>query len=63
METDYPDVFEGIGSLSSGYQYKLSVDQNIPLYSPPARSLPATVMSKLHDELKRLTEAEIIDPN
>lgn len=62
VEADYADVFEGIGSLCSGYQYKLSVDQDIPQYSPPARRLPAAVIPKLQDELKRLTEAEIIEP-
>ena len=58
----YSDVFEGMGSLTSGYEYKLTGTVKENRYSPPARRVPAAIMPKLQQELKKLTGAGIIEP-
>lgn len=61
-ENDYSDIFEGIGTLTSGYQYKLRVTENITPFSPPARRLPAAIMPKFEIEINRLIDSSIIEP-
>ena len=54
----YPDVFEGLGKINPPHTMRLK-DGYEPVVHPP-RKVPATIRTKLRDELARMEKDDVI---
>lgn len=55
---EYPDLFQGLGSLPGEYTFKL--DPNIPAVIHPPRKVPVSNKGKIKEEVDRLEHTRVI---
>ena len=59
LESEYADVFEGLGEIR-GVQHKIKIDPNAnPLIHPPRR-VPVALREPLKEELQRMAKLGVI---
>ena len=59
---DNADLFDGIGQLNTGFQYKISLDESVKPKNIPARRLPPAILDAVRTELERMQKYGIISP-
>ena len=59
---EYAELFEGIGHLNTGFEYKISLDETVKPKNIPARRLPPAMMDAVRLELERMEKHGIIRP-
>ncbi|KAK3105807.1 hypothetical protein FSP39_006128 [Pinctada imbricata] len=57
-DSDYSDLFQGLGCLSGKYSIKL--DPNVTPVIHPPRKIPISLMDKVRNELKSMQEKGVI---
>ena len=66
LESEYTDVFEGIGEIR-GAQHKIKIDPNATPVIHPPRRVPVALREPLKEELQRMEKPGVImkasDPN
>ena len=62
IREEFDDLFHGIGRLTTGDKYTISLSADAKPYSPPARRLPPAIIPKVKVELERMVADEIIRP-
>ena len=60
--SDYSDLFNGLGVLNTGFEYKIPVNNSVPPKNIPARRLPPAIMTQVRDELTRMEQNNVICP-
>lgn len=62
IRTEFHDLFNGIGTLSTGDEYTITLSKDAVPYSPPARRLPPAIVPAVKLELDRMVSDNIIRP-
>lgn len=57
---EYHDLFQGMGCLNTGFQYKASMKDDVPARNCPARRLPPAMMERVREELNKMHANGII---